>query len=388
MNLYNKNILLVIHQGVLGGAERQGLGISKYLTEECNCKVDLLLTFSGEMNDEFKSFAKACGIREIKHFGHPYLLLERKFSYKNFNNLVRACRYLLKLRKGIKPLKPDVIIPFMNFPSKVAFYLYKLLPSVKVTFWHQLGLDSLSMDIFEKVAINNIPFVIGNASNCLDMLKTPYVIESSKLNVLPQYIAMEYQPNDKEQFRLQYNIPANAVVIGMIAHYRPDKKQELLLDTFKKLNMLYPQLHLVFLGHKDSNKTTIKKYEYLLQKINDYDLSSKVSLLSGVNVEDILNMLDIGVLMSEVEGMPNVVMEYMLYKLPVIATNHPGCVQLLNDSSYLIENDELQLMEALKTLILSKEKRQVEAEINAEKIKAFTLEDYVKKLEFIMNRYI
>jgi hypothetical protein len=43
MDLYNKKILLVIHQGNLGGAERQGLGISKILTTKYNCTVNVLV---------------------------------------------------------------------------------------------------------------------------------------------------------------------------------------------------------------------------------------------------------------------------------------------------------------------------------------------------------
>ncbi len=43
MDLYNKKILLVIHQGYLGGAERQGLGISKILTTKYNCTVNVLV---------------------------------------------------------------------------------------------------------------------------------------------------------------------------------------------------------------------------------------------------------------------------------------------------------------------------------------------------------
>ena len=43
MDLYNKKILLVIHQGILGGVERQGLGISKILTTKYNCTVNVLV---------------------------------------------------------------------------------------------------------------------------------------------------------------------------------------------------------------------------------------------------------------------------------------------------------------------------------------------------------
>ena len=58
MDLYDKKILLVIHQGILGGAERQGLGISKILTTKYNCTVNVLLSHSSETTAEFEHFAK------------------------------------------------------------------------------------------------------------------------------------------------------------------------------------------------------------------------------------------------------------------------------------------------------------------------------------------
>ena len=86
MDLYNKKILLVIHQGNLGGAERQGLGISKILTTKYNCTVNVLLTYSPETTVEFEHFAKECQVQNILHFGGGYLLLKREFSYKNLND--------------------------------------------------------------------------------------------------------------------------------------------------------------------------------------------------------------------------------------------------------------------------------------------------------------
>jgi len=234
MDLHNKNILLVIHQGIMGGAERQGLGISMFLTKENNCKVDLLLTFSGEMTQEFKAFADECNIENIYYFGAPYLLFKREFTCKNLKRFIWSAKYLFRLRKGLIKNKYDIVIPFLNFPSKVSYYLYKLLPSVKFTFWHQLGLDTNSLDIFESIAVKNIPCVIGNASNCLDMFKTTYKIDSKKLNVLPQYVSMKYVKEDKELLRAKYIIPQESIVIGMIAHFRPEKCFELLLYVFVK----------------------------------------------------------------------------------------------------------------------------------------------------------
>ena len=59
----------------------------------------------------------------------------------------------------------------------------------------------------------------------------------------------------------------------------------------------------------------------------------------------------------------------MLYGLPVVTTNHPGCVQLLEDSESLIENDELKLIDALDILIKSEDKRTNEGSRNLKRIK-------------------
>ena len=117
------------------------------------------------------------------------------------------------------------------------------------------------------------------------------------------------------------------------------------------------------------NQVTLTKFNFLKDKIDRLELRDSVKLLTEQDVHDILNIIDIGVLISRIEGMPNVVMEYMLYGLPVVTTNHPGCVQLLEDSESLIENDELKLIDALDILIKSEDKRTNEGSRNLKRIK-------------------
>ena len=57
----------------------------------------------------------------------PAQVSKIEFSIKNLKRFKWSIQYLLKMRKGLLPYKYDIIIPFLNFPSKVAFYLYKLL---------------------------------------------------------------------------------------------------------------------------------------------------------------------------------------------------------------------------------------------------------------------
>ena len=377
--------MVVIRQGILGGAERQGLGISKILTTKYHCTVNVLLTYKKETSDDFMSFAKECHVQNILYFGDPYLVFRKEFSYKNFKRLVWSIKSLYILRKNIKPFEPDVIIPFLNYPSTVSYYLYKMLPSVKFTFWHQLGLDRISYDLFERIAVKNTPCIIGNASNCLEMLKDVYKLNSEKLHVLPQYVSLEYQLFNKELIKNKYRIAQGVIVIGMVAHYREEKFYALLLQTFEKLCKKYDNIHLVFLGNIENHSQSQEKFNALSFTIQEKKLKSKISQLSGVKVQEILSILDIGVLVSRVEGTPNAIMEYMLYGLPVVSSNHPGCVELLKNSSFLIENNEEQLYENLEKLIVSENERKTEGIKNIELIKAYDMDSYINDFEKIMN---
>ena len=385
----NKKVLMILNHGGLGGTERQAFGLAKYLTEEKACQVKILQLYSNFQTEEYKKQAKQSHIKEILHFGPSYLIFKKEWSIKNLQRLKWSFQYLWKVRQGIIRHKPDIIIPFLNTPSKLGYYLYKLLPSVKVSFWHQLGADNTKGDWFETYAAYNTPFVIGNAPNCFELFQTKYKIPKSKLNLLPQYLTLERVDKDGDSIRRMLNVPENAIVIGMIAQYRPDKYFDLLLEAYYQLvDQLKEVTHLVILGNKKNNDSSLKIFESLIEKVKLYKLGNHVSVLSNIEVHDLLNIIDIGVLMSEIEGMPNTVMEYMSYGIPVVATHHPGCEQLLTESDYLIPNNIEVLKEKLLELINSKELRDKEGKLNAIKILDYNVPDYVNKLEQIINKYL
>jgi len=384
-----KKVLLIMHYGSLGGAERQGLGLAKFLTEEYQCEVSLLLTFSDELQPDFKQFATACHIRHIFHTHAPYLVCWKELSYRNLKRLVWSFKYIWGYRKILEPYGFDYIFPFLNFPSKVAFYLYKVLPTVKFTFWHQLGLDVFKPDeLFEKYASRAVPAVIANSQTGLELYKKHYELDVEKSYILPQYLTMEYLHFDKKEIRKKFNIPQDALVFGMIAHYREDKKHELILEAFKKVSENFEDVFLVFTGNRESSGYTRIKYDALEKSIREEGLDSKVRLLSQESIEEVLSSLDVGLLISEIEGMPNAVMEYMLYGLPVIASDHPGCKYLLKESTYLISNSRELLIGKMLELLNSPSERELQGLKNRELINSFTRESYVRDLSIIIKRHL
>ncbi|OIQ22724.1 glycosyltransferase [Lacinutrix sp. MedPE-SW] len=385
MEFKRKNILLILQAGTLGGAERQALGLGEYLVKYKDCNVDVLFTSSPKRTEDFNIFFANTGIRNIHYFGAPYIILRREFSIKNLKRLKWSIQYLLKLRKGLKNENYEVIIPFLNFPSKIAYYLYKLLPTVKYTFWHQLGLDILKMDVFENIAVNNMPCIIGNAENCFDIFKNEYQLNKKKFNLLPQYITLKKQKRDASTIKQKFNIPKGAIVFGMIAHFKSFKYHDLVLKIFIKLCETHENIHLILQGNKENDEISRGIYHDLEKQILDSKMTDKVTLLTNEDVIDVLNILDVGILLSLIEGTPNVVMEYMLFGLPVISSNHPGCIGLLNDSPYLVDNKDEEIYLAMKTLANNKLERIKEGEINLERIKKYNIITYVKKLELILT---
>ncbi|TXD49115.1 glycosyltransferase family 4 protein [Polaribacter sp. IC073] len=389
MQLKNKNILIILHYGTLGGAQRQALGLAKYLSKERDCTVDLFLMHSDFQTKEFKDYVQESGIRNTYHFGEPYLYLPKEWSLKNIKRLRWNYKYLNKLRKGLKPYNYSLVIPYLNHTSKLAYFIYKMIPSVKFTFWHQLGLDIIKKDWIEELVRKNIPCVIGNAPNCYDIFEDELPIPKSKFHLLPQYLTLDVVKLDKQKKRKELNIPQDAIVVGMIAHYRKDKYFDLLFDAFlnikKKMNL---KVYLVLLGNKDNDAASFKIYENLKRRVKQNNLQHSVSVVSNLEVIDVLNVLDIAVLVSQIEGMPNSVMEYMAYGIPSVVSNHPGCKQLLENSEYLIPNNQSILEEKLNKLICNKEEREIEGCLNLERIKKFNLPSYVDSLENIMSKYI
>ena len=377
-----------MHFASLGGAERQGLGMSKILVEDYNCEVYLLLTASSEIKDDFKIFAKECHIRGIFHTRAPYLICWNELSWRNFKRVVWSFKYIMEYRKILKPYEFDYIFPFLNFPSKVAFYLYKVLPTVKFTFWHQLGLDVFKNDLLEKVAARFVPAVIANSPTGLEMFREYFTLKESKAYILPQYLTMNYKHYSKGQLREEFKISKNAVVYGMVAHYRDDKKHELILEVFSDLIKLKQDVHLVFAGNRESSDATKIKFDRINDIIISKGLEKNITLISEVAIEKVLTMLDVGLLISKIEGMPNAVMEYMLYELPVIASNHLGCVNLLRDSDFLIRNERKTLLTKMISLYDSVELREQEGLKNRTIIKNFTKEKYMKGLADIMEKYV
>lgn len=383
----NKTVVFIIKVCSLAGAERQALGLSAYLKEKYNCKIHVVATHSDSQTEEFRNFALECGVDKIEFFGTPSLSLRKGFNYKNFKKNLRAYLYLAKVKRGLRKMRPDIIIPYMNFASKLAALVYKDV-GAKYTFWHELGeSDNYYYDELEKKAIKQMPFFCANAEDGFNTFITKYGVKRKDCHLLTQYVSFKRVDHDPHEVKKEFNIPDGTIVYAMIAHFRDQKHPELLMEAFSKMQN-GKNVHLVFLGNKENDASTLAKYQKLVDLSVKLNIQDKVSLLSSKSVEKVLSITDVGVLVSEFEGAPTVLMEYMLYGKPIIATNHVGCKLLMGESDFLIpKNDVVALENRLTTLFENENVRTNIGNQHLELVKKYSLENYCSRLKELFERY-
>ncbi len=140
------------------------------------------------------------------------------------------------------------------------------------------------------------------------------------------------------------SLPQGAVVVGMMARVHFWKGQTYFLDIAEQLLKL--ESNIVFLMAGDA----FPGYEYLYEEINGKILSlgleSHVFQLGYLgDPSEFYQSLDLFIVPSILpDPLPTVVLEAMLFELPVAATNHGGTTDMIvnGSSGYLIPWDDPQ----------------------------------------------
>lgn len=360
---------------VLGGAEKQALYLAGYLQNERDCKVYIYSYLPAENYIIFNQECEKYGLKNRFIVSNP---LSSGGKFKNVKKRIKLFLLGRKLRKH----HPDIIIPYLNPPSIIASIIYKVA-GAKATFWHHRGVDYYRNDNLEKKAAKQTPFLIANSPNGVQELKEKLPIQSKKVYYLPNFSTIsEVSKGNRKHICNKYKINSEATIIGMIGHFRPEKLQKLLLESCLELFQSH-LIHLVLVGNKGDEIEFAEIEEF----ISNHNLSSRITILHNTNSVDVLPIFDIGVLLSEKEGMPNAVMEYMAYELPVLTNPHAGCQQLLGkEYEFFTKNDPKEIKKKLNVLVQDADLRKAFGKKNRERMnEQFSIENYVARLEKILS---
>lgn len=379
---HNKSVVILLKSFVLSGAEKQALFFAGHLQNKFNCKVYIYSYLQANANsDLFHEECERQGLKSLFVVPNPF---STGGKMKYWKKRVKIALFGFKLRKH----KPDIIIPYLNPPSIIAALCYRIA-GAKVTFWHHRGPDYYRNDRIESAAVKRTKLFIANSDGGKEELEEVLGAKKERTYSVPNFLTMPLYNKELENKSLSKKDWEGKTVIGMIGHFRQEKLQSLLVKAFIKLREKNEKVHLLLVGNVHENEHEQSYYKEVIKLMKEHQLEKDITILHDQKSTDMLPYLDIGTLISKKEGMPNVVMEYMASKLPVLATNHSGCISLLGEkNAFLVENDVDQIAKKLSNLVLDEELRKRLGQENYLRIKDnFMIQNYTENLSRLIQNH-
>lgn len=301
-------ILFIIGQLNYGGAERQLIYLAKHLQKDrYKIMVCVLSNVTPLMN-------------ELIGAGIDVLTLPRKLK----PDLTR----LWRLGKVVSDYQPDLIHSSLfvaNFWSRVIGCLLGI--PVVVSERNSDPKRNKFKIIINRLLASSTALLIANSKSGLDRAINRKETKPETSQVIHNGIAIDpYRGNSQESdIKTELGFMENQSVVGIIGRICEQKDQENFFQAMKIVNEKMPDVGFICVGGG-------KGLEELKAFVKDLGIHS-ATVFTGVrdDVPAILKIMDILVLSSRWEGLPNVIMEAMASSLPVISTHVGGVPEIVQD---------------------------------------------------------
>jgi len=299
------NVLQLIPTLDRSGAEKQMVLLAKRLPRD-RFRVEVaVLTRLGPLE------------AELREAGIPVTLIGKRLKADPFA--------LARLSRFMKERKFDVVQTWIfaaNTYGRIAAHNARvpvvIVAEMAVDLWK--GRGQLTVDRFLTRWTDR---VVGN-SNAVAEFYRKVGVPSEKLAVIPSGIGDEEPPEvDPAEVRRSLGFAADAPMILFAGRLAPQKAVNDLLAALDVLQNVMPELRTVIVGDGPLR-------ENLEDLARAFHLSNAVKFLGHRNdVPRLLAASDLLVLPSLYEGLPNVVLEAMRFRKPVVATAAPGTTEVV-----------------------------------------------------------
>ncbi len=323
-----KKVLFILASAELGGAEKQAIILASEIIKQNIFLVEFVLfdDFRGAASDRLSE-------KNIKtYFCKP---ISSKYLLITWFRIFKYWQLLLKI-------SPDYLLPYTYYPNIYSCFLSKYIRENKCI-WNQRDEGiGFNQSFITRKALSRADYFIANSKNAREFL-LHLNIPSEKIAIIQNGFINTTVKTPRSQIRRSLNIEEETLICCMISNITPYKDHDTLLKAWKIVcdTLNDRSLVLLLVGRLGST------YESLVSLAAKLSITSQILFMGPTDdINQILNAVDLSVLSSRSEGLPNVLIETMFAKVPFTGTNIPGIVNVLgNDySQYLSEPGNCQDM--------------------------------------------
>jgi glycosyltransferase involved in cell wall biosynthesis len=364
-------ILHVRATNFFGGPEKQIVG---HIITSKNTNQSILTFFEGGKKNEF--------FEKCKNEGIPAEYIATKNSFNPSS--------ILKLRSQLKKIQPDIICTHGYKPAILSLFSRIGFGIPIIMFVRGHTGENVKVRLFEAIEIYILRF-----ADCIISVSHGYAeyllrrgVKRDRIRIVQNAINLFsingsfYNINKK---RIELGFSAQDILIATAGRLSPEKAQTDLILAFSKVQSIFQKAKLLILGEGPLKK----ELQILVQSLN---LQNVYFLGFRKDIYEIMSLLDLFVLSSLTEGLPNVILEAFACKKPVVATSVGGVPEVVENGIngiLVMPHKPDELAEAIIALINSPDSRQKMGVAGYNRIKNdFTFEAQTAKLEEVYREVL
>ena len=284
-------------------------------------------------------------------------------------------RTLLKLKKIIKKFSPDVIHPH-DYKTNFLTVLSRPRACISISTCHGYVAHDSKLNLYYKIDQFSLKRM-GHIVVVSEEIRSQVI----KMGVEPRKVTLVHNGIDCKMFnrtrgtsdaKSPLGFSQDRLLIGAVGRLSAEKGFHLLIAACENLIEAGHNIELAFLGEGDQRQA-------LGKQIAESKYSDRFHLL-GYQADTIsyFEAMDMYVLSSFSEGLPNVVLEAMAMEVPVVATRVGGVPNLISDGIHgvLVDSGNVEALqqgiqralqdETLRTSMVKNARERVENEFSFE----------------------
>ena len=309
-------VALVIGQLSHGGAERQLFELARRLPSRGY--EPLVISLSSALHP-YGPDLEACGVK-VQAISRMRSLEPRR---------------VVQLARMLKTSGAEMVHAFLLVANAYAWMASRLsgltafLPSVR----SKETSRPRWLHLIDRFVLRRSQLVLVNSNHLAEWTVERYGVSPARVRCVPNGLDLS-RFDTVGSPRRRRERPAR---IGSVCLFKPVKRIPFMLEAARRVARQRPGTTMIIAGDGPERPAMLRLRDRLgLQEVVEMPgpVPDAVSVLSGV---------DVFILASENEGMPNVVLEAMAAGRPIVGTNVPGIVEVVREgeSGYLVAPEDL-----------------------------------------------